>query len=67
MLVKSPAVKLAVEIRAVDFSGGRVVLTGVAGAMPCTVEIAPAEARAILGMMLHPSRVLRALRFLMRA
>lgn len=66
MLVKSPAVKLAVEIRAMDFTGERVSLTGVAGAMPCTVEIAPAEARAILKMMLHPGRILGALRFLFR-
>ena len=66
MLVKSPAVKLAVEIRAMDFSGERVALSGVAGAMPCTVEIAPAEARAILKMMLHPRRLPAALRFLLR-
>lgn len=49
-----------------DFSGERVSLTGVAGAMPCTVEIAPAEARAILKMMLHPDRILGAIRFLLR-
>lgn len=55
MIVKTPAVKLAVEVRDAGLSEGRIALTGVAGAMPCTVELKPDEVFALAGFMLRPA------------
>lgn len=55
MLVKTPAMKLGVEIRDAKIDGERIALTGVAGAMPCTVELSPKEALSLARRMLSPS------------
>jgi hypothetical protein len=55
MLVKTPAIKLGVEIRETRTEGDRLVMAGVANAMPCTVEIGGGEAWKLLGRMLRPS------------
>lgn len=52
MLVKTPAVKLAVELREVGIAGERISLGGVANNMPCTVEVTPHEMMGIARMML---------------
>jgi len=54
MLVKTPAIKLGVEVRSTKTEDGRLVLTGVANAMPCTVEIAGPEMVRLFGRMLRP-------------
>jgi hypothetical protein len=54
MIVKTPAVKLAVEVREAALAGERIALTGVAGAMPCTVELSCREIFALAGLMLNP-------------
>jgi hypothetical protein len=53
MLVKTPAIKLGVEIRASKMDGERIALTGVAGAMPCSVELTPHEALGLARQMLR--------------
>lgn len=48
MLVRTPAMKLAVEIRSAGTADGRIRLEGVANSMPCSVEIGAAEALGIV-------------------
>lgn len=60
MLVKTPALKLAVEVRDVGVAGERIAFTGVANNMPCTVEMTPKEMLAISRAALKPA-VLRML------
>jgi hypothetical protein len=67
MLVKTPAMKLAVELRSVDTTGDRLSFIGVANMMPCTVDIAPTEMRAILRMLLKPANLMGMIRFLLSA
>jgi hypothetical protein len=54
MLVKTPAIKLGVEIREAAVAGDRIAFTGVAGAMPCTVEVTPREVFALAGHLCRP-------------
>jgi type 1 fimbria pilin len=62
MLVKTPAIKLGVEVRDATTQDGKIVLTGVATAMPCTIEIGGAEAWRLLGRLLRPSVLMLMLR-----
>lgn len=55
MLVKTPALKLGVEIRSMAIEEGRLVLNGVANAMPCNVEISGPEMVRLFGRMLRPA------------
>lgn len=55
MLVKTPAIKLGVEIRAFKIEDDTLILSGVANAMPCTVEIGGKELWSLTGRMLRPS------------
>lgn len=55
MLVKTPAIKLAVEIRQVETAAGRIVFKGVANAMPCTVEMTPSELLVLARSALRPA------------
>lgn len=55
MLVKTPAIKLAVEIRDVGVTGERIGFSGVANAMPCTVEMTPAEMLSLARAALRPA------------
>ena len=55
MLVKTPAIKLGVEIRDAKTEDGFLVLSGAANAMPCTVEIGGKELWALAGRLLRPS------------
>jgi len=55
MLVKTPAIKLAVEIRDVGTSGERITFSGVANAMPCTVEMSPAEMLVLARSAMRPA------------
>lgn len=66
MLVRTPAMKLAVEIRGIGAKDGKVELTGVTGAMPCSVEMAPAEVLAIARGALKPAVLRLMLRALLR-
>ena len=61
MLVKTPAMKLGVEIREMETEQGRLVMKGVANAMPCTVEMGGPEIRQLAAMVFHPKRVFRIL------
>jgi hypothetical protein len=54
MLVKTPAIKLGVEVRGTAIVDGRLVLSGVANAMPCTVEIGGPEMVRLFTRMLRP-------------
>ncbi|MDX1292050.1 MAG: hypothetical protein R3265_04495 [Hyphomonas sp.] len=54
MLVKTPAIKLGVEVRGTKVDNNRLVLSGVANAMPCTVEIGGPEMVRLFGRMLRP-------------
>lgn len=55
MLVKTPAIKLGVEVRKIEARDGMLIMTGVAGAMPCTVEIKGKELWSLAGRMMRPS------------
>ena len=59
MLVKTPAIKLGVEIRESKTEGGKLILSGVANAMPCTVELSGPELRRMAAMLLHPKHILK--------
>lgn len=55
MLVKTPAIKLAVEIRDVGVAGERITFSGVANAMPCTVEMSPSEMLVLARSAMRPA------------
>lgn len=55
MLVKTPALKLGVEVREMFAEHDRVILKGVANAMPCTVEIGGPEMVRLFGRLLRPA------------
>lgn len=65
MLVKTPAIKLGVEIRKSKIENGVLILSGVANAMPCTVEIGGKELWSLTGRMLRPSVIWLMLKALM--
>lgn len=62
MLVKTPAIKLGVEVRESRVEDGRLILAGVANAMPCTVEIGGKELVRMAGKLMRPAVVALALR-----
>ena len=55
MLVKTPAMKLGVEVRESKTEDGRLILSGVANAMPCTVEIGGDELVRLMGQFIRPA------------
>ena len=55
MLVSTPAIKLGVEVRKVETRDGKLVLSGVANAMPCTVEMDGPELLSLAGRMMRPA------------
>ncbi len=55
MLVKTPAIKLGVEIRSAKTKDGFLILSGAANAMPCTVEMSGRELWSLSGRLLRPS------------
>lgn len=57
MLVKTPAMKLGVEVRDMSVAEGQLVMKGVASAMPCTVEMGAPEVRRLAAMVFHPKRI----------
>ena len=57
MLVKSPAMKLGVEIRESAVEEDKLVLSGVANAMPCTVEIRGPEMVRLFWRVLRPATI----------
>lgn len=64
MLVKTPAIKLGVEVRDSRVEDGRLILSGVANAMPCTVEIGGKELLRLAGRLMRPAVIAFALRAL---
>lgn len=62
MLVKTPAIKLGVEVRDSRVEDDRLILAGVANAMPCTVEIGGKELVRLAGKLMRPAVVALALR-----
>lgn len=58
MLVKTPAIKLGVEIREAKVEDQTLVLDGVANAMPCTVEISGHEMVRLFRRVLRPGIIL---------
>ncbi len=66
MLVKTPAIKLGVEVRETRVEEGRLILSGVANAMPCTVEIGDQELVRLAGKLFRPAVIGMALRGLMK-
>ena len=65
MLVKTPALKLGVEVRDVFLENDRVILKGVANAMPCTVEIGGPEMVRLFKRLLRPAIIWLFLRSLL--
>lgn len=59
MLVKTPAMKLGVEVRDIEIKKNRLEMKGVANAMSCTVEMGGPEIRHLAAMVFHPKRVFR--------
>ena len=55
MLVKTPAIKLGVEVRDSRVEDGRLVLSGVANAMPCNVEIGGKELIRLAAKLMRPA------------
>ncbi len=53
MLVKTPAIKLGVEIRDAKTEDGFLVLSGAANAMPCTIEMSGKELWSLTGHLLR--------------
>ena len=53
MIVKTPAMKLDVELRKADEQAGQVTFSGAAGTMPCTVTLSGSEIRALLRMSMR--------------
>ena len=65
MLVKTPAMKLGVELREINMESNKIVWNGVANAMPCTVEMGPTELRQMASMLLKPNRLFKVLKLMM--
>jgi hypothetical protein len=55
MLVKTPAMKLGVDIRDAETRDGFLILSGAANAMPCTVEMSGRELWSLTGRLLRPA------------
>lgn len=55
MRVVTPAMKLDVEIEQAELKAGRLVLTGLAGFLPCETSLGAAETRALLRKVLRPA------------
>ncbi len=55
MKVVTPAMKLDVRINDVVSENGLLVMKGVAGVLPCTTSLTPAEFRQMMRMALRPS------------
>lgn len=64
MLVKTPAIKLGVEIRDSHIADGKIILSGVANVMPCTVEIDGPELLQLARRLMRPAVIALALRAL---
>jgi len=64
MLVKTPAMKLGLELRELKTEDERLILKGVAGAMPCSVELGGAEVRRLAAMILNPKNLIKILRLM---
>jgi hypothetical protein len=55
MLVRTPAIKLGVEIRDAKTEDGFLILSGAANAMPCTVEMSGKELWSLTGRLFRPA------------
>lgn len=66
MIVKTPAVRLAVELRDAHLDGERLRIDGVANMMPCSVELRPDEARSMALMAIRSIGLRRLGRWLIR-
>ena len=55
MRVKTPAMKLDVQLENARSQGGELQFTGLAGLLPCEVTLAPAELRRVLALVMRPS------------
>ena len=64
MLVKTPAIKLGVEVRDSRVEDDRLIRAGVANPMPCTVEIGGKELLRLAGRLMRPAVIGLALRSL---
>lgn len=54
MLVKTPALKLEVQLESVRPEGDHLLFEGFAGMMTCETRISPAEVWSLLRMCIHP-------------
>lgn len=55
MLVRTPAIRLGVEIRDSKTADGSLILSGVANVMPCTIEMEGRELWTLAARLLRPS------------
>lgn len=55
MKVATPAMKLDVRINEVVNQDDLLVMKGVAGMLPCTTSLSPAEFRQLMRMAMRPS------------
>lgn len=62
MRVKTPAMKLDLRIDEVELKDGQLLLTGMAGMLPCETTMTAREVRALLRRALRPSILWWALR-----
>lgn len=66
MLVRTPAMKLAVEVREVETRDECLIMSGVATAMPCTIEMTGGELVSLTRHLLRPAVIGLLLRSLFR-
>jgi len=66
MIVKTPAMRLGVEIRDARLEDERISFSGVANAMPCTVEMTPHEMLMLSKFALRPAILKRLIGALFR-
>lgn len=55
MRVVTPAITLDLRIDKIERADGRLLLTGVAGMLPCEATLDPSEIRHLLKLALKPS------------
>lgn len=55
MRVVTPAITLDLRIDKIESANGRLLLTGVAGMLPCEATLDPSEIRRLFGLAFKPA------------
>jgi hypothetical protein len=64
MLIKTPQVKLALRLEQAAVDGDTLVMSGLAGFLPCEARISPPEARHLLRLLFRRDTVVWTLKAL---